>query len=128
MIEHFQWISPIFLIKCLILTDTLETIEAVQKEPRLLESKQEELTSELDLVLEDNPSLAQELKQLINKEAANNASIRQVIYGNVTNTASDQSTIVSGSTNGDVNITHNHNTQNHEGDGDNVMGGCIIIE
>lgn len=100
----------------------------MQKEPRLLESKQEELTSELDLVLEDNPSLAQELKQLINKEAANNASIRQVIYGNVTNTASDQSTIVSGSTNGDVNITHNHNTQNHEGDGDNVMGGCIIIE
>lgn len=110
-------------LKSYILNDTLETLEAVQQDPKLLEVKQEELTNDLDSALQENPALAQELKQLIDKEAAKDVSIGQVINGNVSNTANDQGTIISGNTSGNIDITHNHNAQNPGSNDNNVMKG-----
>ena len=115
-------------LKSHILTDTLETIEtAQQNEQPLTKDQQEDLKVELDTIFEDNPSLKEELHQLITKEAQNDPQINQMIGGNITNMASDYGVNNSGIVQGDMNVTHHHGTtQTHSGSGDNVAGDKVM--
>lgn len=103
-------------LKSFALTDTLESLETMQQGAQLPAAQQQELTKDLDLVFEENPDLSQVIQQLIDKEASNDANLGQIIKGNVNNNASGQATIISGNTNGDVNVAHHHHVQNNHGD------------
>jgi len=98
-----------------VLADTLEKITVLQQgSSQLPTTKYEELKTELELVLQQNPNLVEELSELLHKEANNDAMIGQLVHGNLTNNAYDQATIISGPVTGGVTITHDHqNTHNH---------------
>lgn len=99
-------------LKPILLDDTFDKIIALQQSPdQLPTTKLEELKTDLADALEVNADLAEELKQLLDKEAKNDASISQVVHGDIINEASDQATIFSGVIHGDFNTSqgiHNH--------------------
>jgi len=67
-----------------ILTDTLDTIEAMQENPKLLEEAPNErktVLEDFEKVFKEKPALKKEIQNLISDEAKQNKEFYQLIYG-----------------------------------------------